>query len=305
MALLPLRNLGLMAASLFLGTLLWFTVSGQQVDRSVPRIPVVYRNVPGSLEITGDRLDEVTVQMRGSYNLISAINAANVNVIVDLSDARPGPNVVPLRTDEVVVPLGVQVTQVDPGSATLILEKSGTAQLPVTPRVEGQPAPGFAIGSIGVDPKMVTIAGPESRLKDIASAITERVSVEGTSSTVTQTVSIGVPDNELRLQDVRTARVTVTIVPQMSAGGRTLSGLPVSVRNLAAGHDATIEPAAVTVTVRASAAMLTSLDAARIAPYVDAAGRAPGRHTLPIRVDAGGDFAVSAINPVTVTVLIR
>jgi YbbR domain-containing protein len=95
-----------------------------------------------------------------------------------------------------------------------VLEKSGTLDLPITARVEGQPAPGFAIGTIVVDPKRVRIAGPESRLREATSAITERVSVEGLSSTLTQTVSIGVPDNELRLTDVHTARVTVTIVPK-------------------------------------------------------------------------------------------
>jgi YbbR domain-containing protein len=213
----PFRHLGLKAASLALGTLLWFTVSGQQVERSVARVPVVYRNIPAGLEIT-DRPDEVTVEMRGSYNIVSSLGPSNVNVVVDLVDARPGPTVVPLRTDQAVVPLGVQVTQIDPGSVTLLLEKSGTMDMPVTARVEGQPAAGFAVGTITVDPKKVRVAGPESRLREVTSAITERVSVEGLSSTLTQTVSIGVPDNELRLTDVRMVRVTVTIVPKTGAG---------------------------------------------------------------------------------------
>ena len=48
----PFRNLGLKFAALGLGTLLWFTISGQQVERTVSRVPVVYRNVPGGLQIT-------------------------------------------------------------------------------------------------------------------------------------------------------------------------------------------------------------------------------------------------------------
>jgi YbbR domain-containing protein len=216
----PFRHLGLKAASLLLGALLWFTVSGQQVDRIVQGIPVVYRNVPTALEITGTRTNNVDAQMRGSYNQIIGIEPKNVTVIVDLGDARPGPTVIPLRTDQVVVPLGVQVTQIDPGSVTLLLEKSGTVDLPITARVEGTPAPGFAVGTIVVDPKKVRVAGPESRLREASSAITERVSVDGLSATVTQTVTIGVPDNELRLTDVRTARVTVTIVPKTGPGRR-------------------------------------------------------------------------------------
>jgi len=214
----PFRHLGLKAAALLLGTLLWFTVSGQQVERIVSRIPVLYRNVPNTLEITGERTFEVDVQMRGSYNQIAGIGSGDVNVVIDLADARPGPTVIPLRTDQVIVPLGVQVTQIVPGSVTLVIERSGTVDLPITALVEGQPAPGYVVGTITVDPKRVRVAGPESRLRDVTSAITERVSVEGLSSTVTQTVTIGVPDNELRLTDVRTARVTVTIAPKTGLG---------------------------------------------------------------------------------------
>ena len=67
----PFRNLGLKVAALGLGTLLWFAISGQQVERTVSRVPVVYRNVPTGLQITGDLTEAVTVHVRGSENQIS------------------------------------------------------------------------------------------------------------------------------------------------------------------------------------------------------------------------------------------
>ena len=45
----PFRNLGLKMAALVLGTMLWFTVSGQQVERRLS-VAVFYRNLPASLE---------------------------------------------------------------------------------------------------------------------------------------------------------------------------------------------------------------------------------------------------------------
>ena len=48
----PFRNFGLKLVALLLGALLWFTVSGQQAERTVPGVPVVYRNKPAGLEIT-------------------------------------------------------------------------------------------------------------------------------------------------------------------------------------------------------------------------------------------------------------
>ena len=82
----------------------------------------------------------------------------------------------------------------------------------IHPTIEGTPAPGYAIGRITVDPPTAIVAGPVSRLEAVTTLTTETISVEGATKEVTQTVSLGVADAELRLRDVRTARVTVQIV---------------------------------------------------------------------------------------------
>ena len=75
----PFRNLGLKVAALGLGTLLWFTVSGQQVERTVSRVPVVYRNVPTGLRDHGrPARTPSTVHVRGSENQISRLQTDEV-----------------------------------------------------------------------------------------------------------------------------------------------------------------------------------------------------------------------------------
>src|SRR5437763_7107810 len=100
MAWRPLRNLGLKFAALGLGTLLWFTLSGQQVERTV-NAPILYSHVPPSLEITGDLTVNVLVHLRGADNQISRIAPGDVRAIIDLADAHAmSRGTLTLRTDQ-------------------------------------------------------------------------------------------------------------------------------------------------------------------------------------------------------------
>jgi YbbR domain-containing protein len=117
----------------------------------------------------------------------------------------------PLRIDEVVAPLGVEVLQIDPGTVTVTLEPSGQVAAEVHPNIDGEPAPGFVVTGVDVDPKTVAVVGPESRLKGAISVVTSRVSIEGRTSDVVQDVGVGVADAELRLREPRMVRVTVHI----------------------------------------------------------------------------------------------
>jgi len=207
----PFRHFGLKLAALGLGILLWITVSGQTAERRV-RVPLEFRQVPASLEIVGDAPDTVEVRIRGTSSQISRLEIGDIVAVLDLGEARSGVHIFPLRTDQIVAPFGVEVLRVDPAEVTLGLEASGKVTVPIVPVVEGQPAPGFVKGKVTVEPATVEVLGPESRLKDLKTALTERISIEGAKADVTVTVAIGVGDAALRLRDQHTtARVRVAI----------------------------------------------------------------------------------------------
>ncbi|MEO6222011.1 MAG: CdaR family protein [Vicinamibacterales bacterium] len=194
-----------------LGTMLWFTVSSDHfVERSV-RVPLVFRNVPASLEIAPDAPDSVEVHLRGRVSQLTG-NQGDVIVYIDLSDGRSGSRLFHLRTDQVTTPFGIEATQVFPSTVMLTLEATGTKSVSVEATVEGKPADGFEIGKITVEPSMVDVVGPESELKALRSAITETVMIDGARETVTRAVPIGLMNSSLRLKESRTARVTVEVI---------------------------------------------------------------------------------------------
>jgi YbbR domain-containing protein len=296
----PFRNIGLKLAAFGLAVLLWVTISGQQVERPV-LVQLQFRNVPASLELASDTPRTVDVRVSGAAGLISALEPYQIVATIDLTDARPGVRVFPLTNEQISVPLGVEVKSVDPPTISLALERTATARVTVKPTIDGDPAPGFEVGTVTCQPRMVDVVGPESHLVDLPSAITERISIEGATATMVETVSLGLSDPAVRLQQAQTARVTIQIVPAPVAR---VSDLPVTFRHTPAGRRVVADPSAVSVSVRGTPAGLSALGRS-LQPYVDLAGLRPGRHTLQVRIDPPEGLAIDGVTPANVLVSIQ
>ena len=299
----PFRNLGLKLLAVLLASVLWLTVAGEHIVERTLRVPLELRNVPTQLEIVGDPPMTVDVRVRGSSTLLSRMDPGDVVALLDLEGARAGSRLFHLRVDDVRGPYGVDVAQITPSTVALELEKSARRSVPVTPAVEGDPAPGYVLGRATATPATVEVIGPESRLRDLASATTEPVSVAGQQANVTDVVTIGVSDTALRLAENQTATVIVEVLP--APVERDFAGVPVRWRNLGAGLSARIHPSVTRVTIRGRLPALDAVRAETIDAFVDLAGLGPGQYNLRVQIDATQKFGISATDPSVVQVTIK
>ncbi len=298
----PFRNLGLKVLSLVIATLLWFVVAGEQVVERRIRAPLELQNVPEGLEIVGDAPSAVDVRVRGASSALARLAAGDVVAVLDLSTAKPGRRIFPLSAEQVRAPSGVEVTHVAPSTATFVFEQSMTRVIPVAPSVEGDPAPGFVVERVIVDPPEIEVIGPQSALRGTLQAVTEPVSIQGATDTVRETVTIGMPNNALKLQNPRPARLTVEIAPVPA--DRKFDRVPVRVRNLGPKLSFQVVPAEAAITVRGAANLVNALDADRLQASIDVGGLGPGRYTLPVHVAGSKEFVVTRTEPAQVQVRI-
>jgi YbbR domain-containing protein len=304
MAYHPFRHLGLKFVALALASLLWLTVSGEHVVERVLRVPVEFRNIPPHLEVVGDPPDSVEVRLRGASSLLSHLIPGDVVAMVDLQQARPGSRLFPIRHEEVRAPYGVGVAQVLPGTLGIELERTAMRTVPVVAQLEGEPAPGFVVGTRTAEPAMVEIAGPESRVKKLANATTEPVSVAGSRVNVRDVVAVGLIDSSLRLTKPQNVTVDVDIVP--APVERELKGVLVRARNLGTGLTSPeLRPASVTLVVRGRKEALGSVRPESVDAFVDLAGLGPGQYNLRVQVDPSQQFGVDSITPSVVDVTIK
>jgi YbbR domain-containing protein len=298
----PFRHLGLKVLSVVLALLLWMIVSGEEIVERGLRVPLELQQVPAGLELTGEVPATVDVRVRGASGTLSRVSTGDVIAVLDLRSARSGRRLFPLTPDQVRVPFGVEVVQVQPSALAMAFEPSASRQVPVVPAVDGRPAPGYVVGALSADPKTVEVIGPESAVRRVTEALTEPVSVSGARDRVNQSVILGLIDPSLRLKNTRSAMVTVQIVPAPLE--RPLQGRPVHLRNVAPNLEAQAIPSAVGLTLRGSREALARVEADDIVAYVDLAGLGPGQYSLTVHADSSPEAGVTRIEPSSVQVRI-
>jgi YbbR domain-containing protein len=194
--------------------LLWYALAGQKRERiSVRSVKApLTLFIPPTLHLVSPVPEPVTVQIRGP--LSSTIDSrAPLEVRLDLSDAEPGRRSYPINDADIQVPASMTVVSVDPREITLELERLEIISLPVRPRLEGTPSPGYVIAGVRITPSQVRVQGPGSRLVELAQVETFPLVIEGAVAETTATVQISLP-SPLRSLHVGPVQVTVEIVPE-------------------------------------------------------------------------------------------
>ncbi len=195
--------------------LLWYILAAQRIEnisvRGVKaRLTLV--NIPRDLILTSSVPDTVALQLRGPLTRALA-SATTPEVLLDLSDARPGLNSYPINERDIPLPAEVEVVSVDPPAITLELQRQETRMVAIRPLVEGVPAPGFTVVGTRVVPSQYTVQGPESLVLALESIDTTSISIEGASGPVETMAQPVLPDPLLRTLGLGSVQVTVDIAP--------------------------------------------------------------------------------------------
>jgi len=202
--------------SLLAACLLWYGLAaqrGEEISVRGVRAQLTLVNMPRDLVLTSGVPDTVAVQLRGP--LSRALDPrVPLEVLLDLSEARPGTNSYSINDNDIRLPAEVEVVGVEPAAITLELERQLTRNLPLRPTVQGEPAPGFLLGEVHIVPPMITVQGPESRIAELEYVLTSPISVEGATLPVEDTVLPQLTDPLLRSPLVAPAEVLVEVMPE-------------------------------------------------------------------------------------------
>jgi YbbR domain-containing protein len=299
-AIWPFRHLGLKALSLGIAVLLWMVIAGDQTVERGLRVPLELQQFPPGLELQAEPPALVDVRVRGSSDTLSRVGPGDIVAVLDLKGARAGQRFFQLTPEQVRAPFGVEVVQVAPPTVVFVFEPTAVKQLPIRPSVEGDPAPGYVVGAMTVDPPTVEITGPESAVKQATEAVTETVALNGAVSDVTENVTIGLLDPALRVKGVRTAAVKVQV--RLGPRERTVRDRPVRLHDLGTNLTAHASPTDVDVLVRGSREGLARLNADDVVPFVDLKGLGAGDYSLTVHVDALAGANVARVAPETIRV---
>lgn len=303
MAYNPFRNFWLKAVAVGIATILWVAVGGEKIVERSLQAPLELLNRPPTLELVGDAPRSLEVRVRGTSTLVGRLTPGDVKAVLDVISARPGVNHLSISPDIVSAPFGVEVTYAGPAHVTLVFERLEIRSLPVKPDVDGEPAPGYEVRRVTVDPAAVEVIGPESAFRELSEAVTEPIELRASALPIREALGIAVLNSAARLRTPQKAVVTVDIQPVRTE--RVISGVPVRMPKLKAGLRAQSTPATVSVTVRGDDAELKTLGPGFVEAYVDVADLGPGRYGLQVRIAPSPLFGVTRIDPPQARITIR
>ena len=188
----PFRPVEMFRAILALGLAfgLWFFVADERGAEVLVSTPLELLNVPSGLEVVDQSVQEVDVRLRGASGLLRDAPLQGLRARLDLTGEDPGERTWFLGTEAVEAPSGVQVMRVEPSQVLLRLDRTLTSTVRVSPRVLGQPATGFEIHNVVIEPLELAVEGPESLLRDVEQITTEPISAQGLRETFSQRLQI-------------------------------------------------------------------------------------------------------------------
>ena len=283
---------------------LWFFVADEQGAEVLVSAPLELVNVPAGLEVVDQSDQEVDVRLRGASGLLRDAPLQGLRARLDLTGEGPGERTWFLGTEAIEAPSGVQVMRVDPSQVLLRLDRTLTSTVRVSPRVLGQPATGFEIYAVVVEPLELGVEGPESLLQDTAQITTEPISAHGLREPHSQRLQIEL-DPALR-PSVRHVDVRLDI-----GEAREARELRLGVWLTPAEPD---EPACqpavseIVATVRIPQSMLSQVNESNLFAVVSCAGLVDGVHEIvpELLFPEAPDAAIGAVSfdPPTVTTVV-
>ena len=156
---------------------LWAWVqSTEEVDRRV-RVRVSY-DWPAELVRVEEAPKQLVVVVRGPQGQVRNLEPRRLSMQVDMTDKAEGVNSVDFTAQSLRgLPQGLAVVQMSPPEADIILEPPLEKVVAVRPTLIGDPARGFDLREVKVEPEQVTIIGPRSQVQKLSQVLTDVVDV--------------------------------------------------------------------------------------------------------------------------------
>lgn len=175
-------NLRYKVVALLTALLLWgVSHTTSSVERGFD-IPLVPGNVPEDLVITRQSTDAVNIRVRGTRAALRQLSVAELSYPVDLAGARAGTTERDVELAAMNLPRGAQIVSRSPASLEFSLERKSTRTVKVRADIDGEPAAGFVVGDVSIEPARLRISGARSEVLRLAEVLTETIDVAGTNA---------------------------------------------------------------------------------------------------------------------------
>jgi YbbR domain-containing protein len=171
------RNIWWKLFALLIAVLLWIAVANEPELSTFVSVPIEFKDLPDTMEISSDVVEEVELELRGPSGELRSFTGNRTAVVLDMSDVMPGERTYTIRPSDVHLPRTLQLIRVIPSAVRFVFENRKERTVPVEVRFNETPA------KFQVSPRSLTIEGPESRVNRVRSLPTDMINIEKVNGT--------------------------------------------------------------------------------------------------------------------------
>lgn len=278
------RNLVVKLICFVLAVFIYWFYHTETLEDKMLVIPLQI-SAQGTMLPAGITPSHVKVSFRGRPQDLSRISNQNISAYLNLDYyTEPGIYAVPIQivlAPDIleISPLEVEVKE---GAVEVAIALKSTAQVPLTPSIQGVPAVGYEIVDVRVEPSTIGVFGAEPVVRSLATVSTDDVPVDGKTGSFTQAVGVR-HDSGLITYDEETVTVAVDIQPVTVT--RRIAGQQVHLDRMAPSFMAYAEPQAVDLTLTGNPGQLDAFVPDSRTVRLDCSSiTEPGTYELPVEV---------------------
>jgi YbbR domain-containing protein len=211
----PRFELRYLLLSVLIALVLWGMAHGSSSIERGFDLPVVIHDLPERLVVTDLSADVVNIRVLGSRAALRDIDVSQMEYAVSVKDAQPGPAIfeVDLAPVEALLPRNVRIVSRSPASLEVKFDGRSRKSVKVRADVEGEPAAGFVLSGVEVNPPRVWLQGARSHVLRLSEVVTETIDVSGLDKPTEREVKLSLGAGRVWMEESKPVTVKLQIDP--------------------------------------------------------------------------------------------
>lgn len=176
---IPRANWQYLALAFALAVFSWYLVSGREKVDAWIQVPVEMVNMPQGYVVRQGMVNRIEVRVRGPRPMVRTIDMRNAYYPLDLANLQAGVNLFDFETRNLNLSRAIEVVEIVPSRAELIVDRLMTKIVPVAKNVVVELDEDFELRGYALRPPEVTLRGPQEMVEPVDGVETQPIKVEG------------------------------------------------------------------------------------------------------------------------------
>ena len=130
-----------------------------------------------------------------------------------MAGSKSGVTVHEVDDSRIELPRGARIVSRSPASIEIQFEKRGRKAVRVRPDLEGEPAAGFVVTNVSVEPARVWLTGARSAVLRLSEVVTETMAVAGLTESVEREARLSLGSEHVWMEKKVPVKVRIEIAP--------------------------------------------------------------------------------------------